>query len=382
MEMRTQDILLMCRRLITEPAYRQEYLRRIRGRTRGISAYLSNYIPEEIIAVTGFHPLRIIGRFETSGSQGWSLHAPVCSFARDMYAAADSGGFSSVSHVIFPNSCDSLRALREVWEIDRTLPPMYVLLHPIQADDHSVRYFAEQIESLARKLMEESGLCFTESQLADHIQRYNRSRQWLRELSPGAGGRPHLLRGSEWIILVTAGMIADRDEYNRMLQVIVAEDQETGPRSRDAGKRIMIIGPLVDSVELLETIERFGAMVVGEDITNGSRYCGLDVDLDGNLYENLAKRYLRWGPSPTMNMDIGQGDELFGRRLMDLNPDGVIFVTQKFCEPHVHNYLAKRHLLTRMNVNTLMLELEHNEAAVSAHDLLRVQAFIETLGTN
>jgi benzoyl-CoA reductase/2-hydroxyglutaryl-CoA dehydratase subunit BcrC/BadD/HgdB len=334
-----------------------------------------NATPEEVIAAAGFHPLRIIGRHEVSSPPHQSLYTPVCSFARNLYAAAVSGGFSFASHVIFPNSCDSLKVLQQVWGAHQTRPPLHVLLHPVRADEVSVQYFAEQIEMLAQKLMAESGLRFTDSQLTDHIQRYNQTRQWLRTLYAGPS-----LKGSERIILVTAGMIMNRDEYNQTLRQVVPEVPPTGSSSPDAGKRIMMIGPLVDNVELVETIEQLGATIVGDDITNGSRYCDLDVELGGNPYENLARRYLRSGPSPTMNAD---GDNEVGRlrrRVRGLNPDGVIFAIQKFCEPHIHNYLSKRQVLAEMNVNTLMLALEHDEAAVGAHDRLRIEAFLETLG--
>jgi benzoyl-CoA reductase subunit C len=142
----------------------------------------------------------------------------------------------------------------------------------------------------------------------------------------------------------------------------------------------MVMGPLVDNLELLETIEQLGASIVADDVTNGSRYFDLDVGLDGNLYENLAKRYLQSGPSPTINTDIHDDERFFRRRVADLNPDGIIFINQKFCEPHVHNYLAKLEILKQMKLNTLMLEVEHDRAVVSERDLLRIESFIEMLG--
>jgi len=378
--MQTQQILKKCKCLVSQPDCRAAYLRDMRSKTRGISGCFSNYIPEEVIAAAGFHPLRIIGRYETSSHHSQSLYAPVCSFARDIFAAAASGAISFVSNVIFPNSCDSLKVLQQMWESDLTPPPIHVLLHPIQADDPSVRYFAQQIEKLADILKNGSGLSFTDLQLADHIQRYNQTRQLLRKLYPFPDNKPPFLKGSDRIALVTAAMIMDRDEYNQILGQIVAEGLSAGSVERETGKRIMVMGPLVDNLQLLETIEQLGASIVADDVTNGSRYFNLDVDLDGNLYENLAKRYLRSGPSPTMNTDICDDERFFRGRVTDLNPDGIIFINQKFCEPHLHNYLAKLEILKEMKVNALMLEVEHNRTAVSERDLLRIESFVEMLG--
>jgi benzoyl-CoA reductase subunit C len=379
-KMQSQQLIKKCKCLVSQPDCRAVYLRDIQSKTRGISGYFSNYIPEEIIAAAGFHPLRIIGRYETSNHHGQSLYTPVCSFARDIFAASESDVFSFVSNVIFPNSCDSLKVLQQMWENDLTSPPVYVLLHPIQIYDHSVRYFAQQIEKLANILKHDSGLNFTDLQLVDCIQRYNHTRNLLRKLYTFADDKPHFLKGSDRIALVTAGMIMDRDEYNQILQLIVTEVFSADSVEQEAGKRIMVIGPLVDNLELLETIEQLGTSIVADDITNGSRYFDLDVDLDGNLYENLAKRYLRSGPSPTINTNIRDDEEFFRRRVTDMSLDGIIFINQKFCEPHVHSYLAKMEILKEMRVNALMLEVEHNRTTVSERDLLRVESFIEMLG--
>ena len=233
---------------------------------------------------------------------------------------------------------------------------------------------------LADILKNDSGLSFTDSQLADCIQRYNQTRQLLRELYTFANDKPPFLKGSDRIALVTAGMIMDRDEYNQILQQIVTEVFSADSVEREEGKKVMVIGPLVDNLELLETIEQLGASIVADDITNGSRYFKLDVDLDGNLYENIAKRYLLSGPSPTINTNIRNDEQFFRRRVTDLRPDGVIFINQKFCEPHVHSYLAKIEILKEMRVNALMLEVEHNRATVGERDLLRIESFIEMLG--
>lgn len=382
MEIRRQHALTRCRHLVSQPDCRAAYLQDVQSKTQGISGYFSNYIPEEVIAAAGFHPLRIIGRYETSNHHGRSLYTPVCSFVRDIFAAAESDGLSLVDNMVFPNSCDSLKLLQQTWKSDLAWPPIYVLLHPVQADEHSVHYFAQQIEKLAGTLKKRSGLNFTDSQLAEVVQRYSHTRQLLRKIYASADGAPPLLKGSERIALVTAGLIMDRDEYNQLLEQIVAEAPSVGSIECRIGKKIMVIGPLVDNLELLETIEEFGASIVADDVTNGSRYFDVDVDPNGNLYENLARRYLRAGPSPTLNSDIRDDERVFRRRVTDLHPDGVIFINQKFCEPHVHNYLAKRDVLRQMKVSALMLEVEHDRAVVSERDLLRIESFIAMLGEN
>jgi benzoyl-CoA reductase subunit C len=371
----TQQILEKCRDLLSQPGYRKEYLLGIKEKQRPIAGYFSNYIPEEIIAAAGLHPLRIIGFYDTSKSHQRTLFNPVCSFVQNVFLAACSGEFSFLENIVFPNSCDSLKVLRQLWEYEIKKPKAYTLLHPINADSSSVQYFANQLKTFAGEMKRESGVDFTDDELKKTIDKYNQTRDLLRRLY-GIRKNNTFLNGSDAVALMTAGLILERDEYNAMLRRIIDEGLQSS-QSNNNLKRIMVIGPLVDNYVLLNRIERLGAIIVDDDITNGSRYCSQDVETRGDLYENLAKRYLSAGPSPTLNSSIKTDETTFQNRIDELNLHGVIFINQKFCEPHVHNYFAKMAVLKHRKINVLMLEVEHAGLDVSERDLLRIESFIE-----
>lgn len=372
----TQQIIERCKNLISRPDRRKDYLLSIKDKYQGIIGYFSNYIPEEIIAAAGFCPMRIIGVFDTSKPTRHSLFNPVCSFAQDVFSATGSDGFSLLNSVVFPNSCDSLRVLAQMWEHNITQPPAICLLHPINADGNSIRYFTKELEKFAAKLQNLSGKNFSQDQLRRSIEKYNRTRSLLRELYGIRKNNDSLISGSDAIALMTAGLILDRDQYNQALESIVEEGKGNSCKDNSL-KRIMIIGPLVDDYALLNKIEQFGAYIVYDDITNGTRYCGLDVGTEGDLYENIAKRYLSSGPSPTLNSDKRASSRSFGVLIDELDLDGIIFINQKFCEPHVHKYMEEVDILKNMGVNSLMLEVEHGRLAAEERDLLRIESFIE-----
>ena len=375
-------ILDHCRNLVSQPDYRKEYLLRLKDQCRGLIGYFSNYIPEEIIAAAGFHPVRIIGSFDTSQSHQRTLFNPACSFVQDVYAAACCGEFSLFTHVIFPNSCDSLKLLRQMWESEVKTPSAYTVFHPINADADSIRYFAEECKRFADELKSISGVNFTEADLTEKINQYNQTRSLLRKLSEIKTEIRAFLSGSQFITLLTAGLIMDRNEYNQILEQLIQEGTDQQFQDDKSKKKIMIIGPLMDNIRLLEQIEQSGAMIIDDDITNGTRYFDLDVRTQGDLYINLAERYLRSGPSPTLHTDPRMDIQSFQDRVSGLDMDGVVFVNQKFCEPHVHNYLSKIEILKKLKINYLMLEIEHDRAALSERDLLRIESFIEIAGRN
>lgn len=366
-----------CINLISQPDYRRSYLNDLQERYCGICGCFSNYIPEEIVVAAGLHPVRIIGRYESSGSHRNAVFNPVCSFVQDIYGAAKSGCMSSFSHMIFPNSCDSLKVLQQMWENDTLQPPAYTLLHPIKADTAAIQYFTTQIQDFKEWLIKNGGSEFSQDDLLEAISKYNQTRNLLRQLYQQRNADSQFLSGSDAFSLMTAGLIMDRDEYNQILSHLVDEGKSYTKTPKQDLKRIMVIGPLLDNIELLKTIEGFGATIVADEVTNGWRYFDLSVEPDGDLYHNLASRYLRSGPSPTLNVDPVASFHAFRDRVVRHKLDGVICINQKFCEPHVHNYLAKVEVLRQVNINCLMLEIEHGQKDISERDLLRIESFLE-----
>ncbi len=375
-----QQIIEKCKDLVSQPDYRRDYLLKAKEGYRGISGYFSNYIPEEIIAAAGFYPLRIIGFNDTPKTARSVMFNPICSFVQDVFRAAHSGEYSFLSNIIFPNSCDSLRVLGQTWEHQIKAPKSYILLHPINTDSEAIDYFAREIRSLAGQLQKDTGVSFTDVDLKKTINKYNLTRILLREIYEIRSTNDSFLQGSDVIALITAGLVMDRDEYNTILSQIIEEGRKTKPE-RTNTKRVMVVGPLVDNYAILNKIEELGAYIVYDDITNGSRYFDLDVETEGDLYTNIARRYLLSGPSPTLNSRQPNAKSL-KELVRELDLHGVIYINQKFCEPHVHNYLAIADVLKQMGINFLMLEVEHDGLTVSQRDLLRIESLLELAGTS
>jgi benzoyl-CoA reductase subunit C len=371
----TRHILDRCRHLVRDPEFRRAYLEEIRPRCRGIVGCFSNYIPEEILAAAGFHPLRVIGAL-TASVPPRRLFNPVCSFAQDAYAAACTGEFSVMSRIVFPNSCDSLKVLYQVWSGNTQLPPAVALLHPVSAAADAVSYFARRLREFSARMQREPGRRFTDDDLISTIKQYNQIRSLLRQLYALRKHSGSCLSGADAVALMTAGLMMDRNEYRTIVRQVI-DDVQRKVCTDAPSKRMMLIGPLVDNIALLDAIESLGACIVYEDITNGARYCDGDVSVEGDVYENLARRYLTAGPSPTLVGDIENEEHKFSQRVAELEVDGVICINQKFCEPHVHNYLSKADILRQMNINVLMIEVEHNHSDISQRDVLRIESFVE-----
>jgi len=364
---RIDFIIEHCNKLLLQPDYRQRYLTSIQSRSSGIIGYFSNYIPPELIAAAGFHPLRIIGRF--GAGDGQPMFHSVCSFAQDVLAAARAGEYDLFNRIIFPNSCDSLKALQQVWEDEFRGIPCWTLRHPLNTDASAVNYFAGQLKALDVDLQKTSGRLPSENTLRDVILEYNGIRGLIRQIYElRQEGRSALSYA-----VMTAGLMMDRTEYADILRLLLNEVGRPSPTC--SGKRILIAGPLVDHYPLIARMEELGANIIADDITNGWRFCDCDVRPEGDLYQALAHRILLSSPSPTLNAPSGDAD--FVHRVSQLHVQGVVFINQQCCEPQVHSYLSKSRLLEPLGIPSLFINVEHGEWQVQEHDLLRIESFLE-----
>lgn len=367
-----QHNLEHCRKLIAEPSYRRDYLRSIANRKGGVVAYFSNYIPAELISAAGFHPLRILGRF--AAGDGQPLPQPVCSFVQDVFAAARAGEFADLRGVIFPNSCDALKVLQQNWDSSRW-PAVWSLRHPINTDASAVQYLAEQLKTLGGRLQSASCVAVSNERLTQMIVEYNELRDLCRKLYLLRQAGELTLDYADVLAVTTASLIMERSECTAMLLQLL-KSCRCAPKA-PGSKRILIAGPLMDHLALACQLEQLGAFIVSDDVTNGWRSCDRQTSIGGDPYANLARQILESHPSPTLYSPLA--DAAFLEHAAQANVKGVIFINQKFCEPHVHSYVARSGGLQKLNIKTLLIELEHGRPDAQEHDRLRIESFLELL---
>jgi len=95
----------------------------------------------------------------------------------------------------------------------------------------------------------------------------------------------------------------------------------------------------------------------------------------GDPIDNLADYFLRRPPCPTKFHPAHDP----GRHLLDqvrqARAGGVVFVLEKFCEPHAFDYALVRPALNDAGMPHLLLEMEHTPSLEALRT--RLQAFVE-----
>ncbi len=271
-------------------AYAAEWKKNHSGNVVG---YMCSYAPEEIIWAFGALPFRLMGTKNAINRADAHLQAYCCSLVRGSLEDALSGRLDFLDGMVFPHTCDSIQRLSDIWRInvkncfhaDVALPAK---LDSDSASDYLVATFKKLIKDLESWL----GRSVTGKMLQEAADLYNEIRSHLNALYMLRQARPGRIAGSDFHAVVQASMWMDRGEYSRILSEIVECITEQTTADSFQGKRIVLSGGVCNVPDIYPTIESAGAAIVGEDVCTGDRFFQGNIEIQGDMVENIARRYI------------------------------------------------------------------------------------------
>jgi benzoyl-CoA reductase subunit C len=134
-------------------------------------------------------------------------------------------------------------------------------------------------------------------------------------------------------------------------------------------------------------MDELGAQVVGDDLCTGSRFFSSLVNESAFVAPSteprsdpitaLADYYLQRPLCPTKYHPGHDPGSYLLERVRQAQAEGVVFVPEKFCEPHTFTYAMVRPALDRAGMPHLLLEMEQTPSLEALRT--RLQAFVEML---
>lgn len=149
------------------------------------------------------------------------------------------------------------------------------------------------------------------------------------------------------------------------------------PAAQSGGKRIFLVGSLLPDVGIVQMMERTGLHIVGDRLTESKRLFSMpDVSTEGDIYGNIAQSMLENKLSPTQNRfrTILQEDM---EEIREKKVQGVVFVTQKYCEPYDYLYFVYKEMLDREGIPSFRLVL--TDTTDNRRSEFAVEAFADIL---
>jgi benzoyl-CoA reductase subunit C len=359
--------------------HREARAKELSKKGKKVIGYFCSYTPVEIFTALDLVPYHIQGKVGKPVEQaGQYVESIVCPYVRSCFDLALSGEFDFLSGVIIPHTCDAMHRLYDIWKYHLKPPYSYQLYVPHMTHQASYEFFRKEIESLKTGLEQFVGRSASEKDLIKAISLHNRSRSLLRELYELRKPEPPLISGAEVMWVLVAGMTIPIQEFNELLEDVIAEVRSRKP-SAENKPRLLISGSEVDDNTLIHLVEESGASVVMDDLCTGSRFFWHDVDTSKGVMQGLAERYLNITcPRTYRPGKAAQRFSYLGDFIREWKAQGVILYTIRFCDTYQLDTPEMKDYIQSLGLPVLFLE-DTYVTSPTGQWKTRVEAFLETI---
>jgi benzoyl-CoA reductase/2-hydroxyglutaryl-CoA dehydratase subunit BcrC/BadD/HgdB len=298
--------------------------------------------------------------------------------------------------MVFPHTCDTLQSLAEIWK--QQFPNFYfeTVLQPTNLSSPSAKPFLiAELKRFFRSLEDFTGRSIED--LKRVIELYNEKRRLLSMFY----SLRERLSNFQFFSVVGSGFLMPVEEYNSLLGELVQLLAERGTLKLSKA-RLILAGSVLDDLTIPSILDELDARVVGDDLCTGSRYFdklttgGFDLDFESTKLSRkaipfvrprrdhlcdtisaIADRYIERIPCPAKYKPSFRREEYLLTLVEKNGADGVVFVLQKFCDPHAFDYVLVKEKLEERGIPLLLLDIGGDLAIGQLRT--RLQAFLEMI---
>jgi benzoyl-CoA reductase subunit C len=334
---------------------------------------ICSYIPVEILHAFNILPVRLWGEDTDNERASTLLPTFICPPARNIMAMGLAGHYDFLDGMIHSYTCDSTCGLFNIW--CRNLKPAFsfLLSPPYMNTDEAVVYCKAEFTALIVALEDFTGKRFSAEKLQESISLYDAARKRINAI----------YRANR-----TGSIVRYLDLYhmNLALQVLPIEtvvpfyDRYLSNIQMSPGKgarhRIMISGSVVSDQDILGQIEALVGNIVADDTCMGYRLVREMIPTREDPLAALVHYYLHLPPCSS-RADFPARKDYILKTISDFDVNAVIFLHQKFCEPHLADHPFLKNVLTEKGIPQMQLELEAE--GPSGQIQTRLEGFVEML---
>ncbi len=359
---------------------RGQRARELSEQGRSVIGYFCAYTPVELLTALDLVPYRIHGRVGGSLEKvDEYLETIVCPYVRSAFDMALRGEYDFLSGVVIPHTCDAMHRLHDIWMYYMKPGFGHSITVPHMTHRASFEYFRNELATFRRSLERYAGHSIDDEKLREAIREHNSCRARVRRLYELRKRQPPPISGTQMMSVLLAGTTLPVDEYNDLLDSVLAEAEMRKPEPDDR-PRLLFVGSEVDDAVVIRLIEDCGADVVMDDLCTGSRHFWTDVDEGKEPMEALAERYLGGRTCPCTYRS-GSASERFGylgEYIRDWNADGALVYAIRFCDTYQLDAPEIQDFMQELNLPVLYLEDDYVKPALGQWKT-RIEAFLETI---
>jgi len=338
------------------------------------------YVPEEIIHASGILPITLLGTNETVTLSDRYMQPYLCHVPRSNLDLALKGNLDFLDGVVFPNICDVLLFLPDIWSIHHPMPFQHTILVAGKLNSvSSQRYLISEFNRLKGSLEKFTHRDISDDALRRSIVIYNQNRDLMHKVYRTRSEKPGIFRARDVATVIMTSMLMPKEEHTALLREFLEKAEDKG-RQQDANVRLVVSGGPCDQPqwEILDLIEDLGATVVSDDLYVGRRYFATNASESIPPIEALAEHYLNDVPCPTKHNQDKKYAEYLSNLAEESRARGVIILMVRYCEPYSFAYPVVKAELARRGIPHLLIEVDPPISLGAMRT--RLEAFIETLG--
>ncbi len=314
-----------------------------------------------ILSLSSFVPEQICDTVRFLGYQGDAEIPHYCGYVADFVTQVRTD--NTVDGAVFPRSCDSCRIISSyLGETGKFIHRIHI---PARQDEAAVEYLAGELRAYRAAVEAHYGIRLED--MKDRIIKINERNHGIQRLYGKLGD----IRYGKYLCGIHRMLSQPLSEQ------VIPEGLEKSKNAAGGGKNVYLVGSTLCSVDILETMEKCGLVVVGDNLPESGRLaCTPPCATTGDLYRNIAESMLSNRLSPTQN----HFRKILERDLAEIRQKevrGVIFLTQKYCEPYDYLYSVYEKRLESAGVPILKISFHHSLDPGKAE--LPLEAFSDTI---
>ena len=359
----------------------REWKRRLGRKALG---YFPVYFPEELAHSLNMIPVNLLGASGRLPLDIATAHTQsfVCSITKSVFQLASQNLLEPFEVLVFSNICDVARNLSGIMRRNFGERHHIEYIHyPINnTSESAVDYLEAEYRRVISGLEKVTEAKLDDERLSEAIEMYNRKRRILNRLAEARSMAPWLMTYYEYYMAIRAGEFMPVEQYLELAEAFLEEVWSRDLRPADR-VRVLVVGDFCEQppIMFMKTIEDAGCYIVSDEALIGPRWVG-EIKTEGkDPIRALAEAYVK-NPTPLTVRYHPTIDK--HKHMLELvkrtKAEGVIFITPKFCEPALYDYIIYKQALDKNNIPYLHLEYEESTSSFE-HVRTMVETFAESI---